>query len=118
MTYWEYSMTDNSHVVLDTIIKETQKRVYPELTENDYFHLFATEQIMKDLELSYEEIDLGTVDDSGDGGIDGFYTFVNQELVKDKIDLIDAKRNCKIDVYVIQTKNAKRFPEFLICEKQ
>lgn len=109
MIYWEYSMTDNSHVVLDTIIKETQKRVYPELTESDYFHLFATEQIMKDLELSYEEIDLGTVDDSGDGGIDGFYTFVNQELVKDKIDLIDAKRNCKIDVYVIQTKNAKSF---------
>ena len=71
-------MADNNQIVLQTLIEQNRTELYPELSINDYFHLFVTEQVMKDLELSYDEIEEGIVDNGGDGGIDSIYTFVNQ----------------------------------------
>lgn len=104
-------MADNNQIVLQTLIEQNRQDLYPELTSDDYFHLFATEQIMKDLELSYDEIEEGIVDNGGDGGIDSIYTFVNQELVQRDTELIDAKRNSAIDVFILQTKNVNSFGE-------
>ena len=104
-------MADNNQIVLQTLIEQNRQDLYPELTSDDYFHLFATEQIMKDLELSYDEIEEGIVDNGGDGGIDSIYTFVNQELVQRDTELIDAKRNSSIDVFILQTKNVNSFGE-------
>lgn len=104
-------MADNNQIVLQTLIEQNRQDLYPELTSDDYFHLFATEQIMKDLELSYDEIEEGIVDNGGDGGIDSIYTFVNQELVQRDTELIDAKRNSTIDVFILQTKNVNSFGE-------
>ncbi|MBB4118162.1 hypothetical protein GGR32_000434 [Mesonia hippocampi] len=104
-------MADNNQIVLQTLIEQNRQELYPELKSDDYFHLFVTEQIMKDLELSYDEIDEGIVDNGGDGGIDSIYTFVNQELVQRDTELIDAKRNSTIDVYILQSKNVNSFGE-------
>lgn len=104
-------MADNNQIVLQTLIEQNRQDLYPELTSDDYFHLFATEQIMKDLELSYDEIEEGIVDNGGDGGIDSIYTFVNQELVQRDTELIDGKRNSTIDVFILQTKNVNSFGE-------
>ncbi|MDG2276097.1 MAG: AIPR family protein [Flavobacteriaceae bacterium] len=104
-------MADNNQIVLETLIEQNRTELYPELSINDYFHLFVTEQVMKDLELSYDEIEEGIVDNGGDGGIDSIYTFVNQELVQRDSDLIDAKRNAVIDVFILQSKNVNSFGE-------
>lgn len=104
-------MSDNSQIILETLIEQNRKELYPELKEDDYFHLFVTEQVLKDLELSYDEIEEGNVDNGGDGGIDSIYTFVNQELIQRDSDLIDGKRNSIIDVYIIQSKNVNGFGE-------
>lgn len=104
-------MADNNQIVLQTLIDQNRTELYPELSVNEYFHLFVSEQIMKDLELSYDEIEEGIVDNGGDGGIDSIYTFVNQELVQRDSDLIDAKRNAVIDVYILQSKNVNSFGE-------
>ncbi|WP_452230066.1 AIPR family protein [Lacinutrix sp. MEBiC02404] len=104
-------MADNNQIVLQTLIEQTRKELYPELSLNEYFHLFVTEQVMKDLELSYDEIEEGIVDNGGDGGIDSIYTFVNQELVQRDSELIDAKRNAVIDVFILQSKNVNSFGE-------
>ncbi len=104
-------MTDNNQIVLQTLIEQNRAELYPELTVNEYFHLFVSEQVMKDLELSYDEIEEGIVDNGGDGGIDSIYTFVNQELVQRDSELIDAKRNAIIDVFILQSKNVNSFGE-------
>lgn len=104
-------MADNNQIVLQTLIEQNRQELYPELNPDDYFHLFATEQIMKDLELSYDEIEEGIVDNGGDGGIDSIYTFVNQELVQRDTELLNAKRNSSIDVFILQTKNVNSFGE-------
>lgn len=104
-------MVDNNQIILETLIEQNRKELYPELSVDEYFNVFVTEQILKDLELSYDEIEEGIVDNGGDGGIDSIYTFVNQQLIQRDADLIEGKRNAIIDVYIIQAKNVNSFGE-------
>ncbi len=102
---------DNNQIILETLIEQNRVELYPEYTINEYFHLFVTEQVLKDQELSYDEIEEGIVDNGGDGGIDSIYTFVNQQLIQRDTELIDGKRNSIIDVYILQSKNVNSFGE-------
>ena len=102
---------DNNQIILETLIEQNRAELYPEYTINEYFHLFVTEQVLKDQELSYDEIEEGIVDNGGDGGIDSIYTFVNQQLIQRDTELIDGKRNSVIDVYILQSKNVNSFGE-------
>jgi hypothetical protein len=104
-------MKNNNQIILETLISQNREEKYPELNEDAYFNLFVSEQIMKDFELSYDELEEGIVDNSGDGGIDAIYTFVNDELIQRDTDLIDGKRKSNIDIYIIQSKNTNGFSE-------
>lgn len=105
---------NNQQIILNTILQQQKDSIYPSLNENEYFHLFVTEQILKDYELSYDEIEDGNVDNGGDGGIDSIYTFVNSELVQRDTDLVEGKRGVIIDVFIIQSKNTNGFSETAI----
>lgn len=107
-------MSKNQQIILKTILDQNRRENYPELSEDQYFHLFVSEQILKDLDLSYDEIEEGIVDNSGDGGIDTIYTFINQELVQRDSDLISPKKNSSIEVFMIQSKNTTGFSESAI----
>lgn len=74
-------MAKNDAVLLDGIISERMASENIDL--GDAFELFAFEQILKSYDLSRQEIGAGWVDGKDDGGIDGFYTFVNGSLVVD-----------------------------------
>lgn len=104
-------MTTNQQIILNTLLEQQKASLDSSLKEDDYFHLFVTEQVLKNFELSYDELEEGIVDNGGDGGIDSIYTFVNTELVQRDSDLIDGKRNSIIDVYIIQSKNTNGFGE-------
>jgi hypothetical protein len=107
-------MSKNQQIILKTILDQNRRENYPELSEDQYFHLFVSEQILKDLDLSYDEIEEGIVDNGGDGGIDAIYTFINQELVQRDSDLINPKKNSSIEVFMIQSKNTTGFSESAI----
>ncbi len=104
-------MASNNQIILETLINQNKDKLYPDLSINNYFPLFVTGQLLKDLELSYDEIEEGIVDSGGDGGIDSIYTFVNQQLIQRDSDLIEGKRYPIIDVYIIQSKNVNGFGE-------
>jgi hypothetical protein len=58
--------------------------------------VFVAEQLLKKHDLSDEEISSGIVDGGDDGGIDGFFTFVNDELLQEDTELTDfAKKGVK-----------------------
>lgn len=104
-------MTTNQQIILNTLLEQQKATLDSTLKEDDYFHLFVTEQVLKNFELSYDELDEGIVDNGGDGGIDSIYTFVNTELIQRDSDLLDGKRNSIIDVFIIQSKNTNGFGE-------
>ncbi|MCB0755408.1 MAG: AIPR family protein [Flavobacteriales bacterium] len=107
-------MANNDQIILDTLIEQTKAELYPDLSADDYFTLYASEQCMKDHSLSYDELDEGIVDNGGDGGIDAIYTLINGELVQRDSEIIEGKRGSTIDVYIIQSKNTSGFSETAI----
>lgn len=79
-----------------------------------FFHIYATEQILKDYDLNYEEIEKGITEGGGDGGIDGIYTFINGELIQSIDDLVDSKKNALLELVIIQSKFVNGFNETAI----
>ena len=102
----------NEQVVLDTVLQQQRDALAPHLSPEDYFEVFASEQVLKEYDLSYEEIDEGVVDGSDDGGIDAVYVFVNGQLVREDADFDGfPKKGVVIDVYLIQSKSQDSFKE-------
>ena len=101
----------NDRIILDQVLDQQRQNIAPTLDPTKYFEIFAAEQILKDFDLSYDEIDSGIVAAGGDGGIDGFYVFVNGELLQEDTEISDIRKNIQIDVFLIQAKTSAGFTE-------
>lgn len=104
-------MSNNDLILLETILGRCHQAQAPAMKPEEFFELFSAEQVLKDLDLSYEELESGLVAGGNDGGIDGLYVFVNGELIHDDTDLSVFKKNVVIDVVIIQAKTSKSFEE-------
>ena len=76
-------MAKNDTILLDGILNQRIEDSLPSKDRGEVFEYFAFEQILKDYDLSGDEIDHGWVDGRDDGGIDGLYLFVNGHLLTD-----------------------------------
>lgn len=84
---------------------------------NDFFEFFASSLVLKDYDLSDDEIFNGITGHGNDGGIDGFYLFINDELVtEDMIENINIPRGCSIDLIIVQAKYMSSFGEDAILK--
>ena len=97
-------MSTNHQIIVQTLVEQKHQEIAPEKSLSEFFHIYATEQILKDYDLNYDEIQNGNTDGGGDGGIDGIYTFVNGELIQNLQDIVDAKKNAILELIILQTK--------------
>lgn len=81
--------------------------------KSNAFEKMTTDLILKNYNLTPEELDDGNVDGKLDGGIDGFYIFVNEQYVMNDEDFNPEtiSKHPKIEVYLIQNKFEKHFNE-------
>ncbi len=107
-------MSSNDVIVLNSILNQKKVELANSFSDNDYFEIFTFEQALKDYDLSYEELLSGRVDGADDGGIDGFFIFINNEILSDDVDLTTIKKSPKIDIYIIQSKVSPSFQEAAI----
>ncbi|MCJ0595370.1 AIPR family protein [Enterococcus cecorum] len=103
------------------LLKECVKQEYEEATGyNDissYFEHFAASQVLKDFNLSDEEIDNGNSGGGNDGGCDNLYIFINDELVTaDQIESLNPSKGSYLDFYILQAKNVTSFGEDAIMK--
>jgi AIPR protein len=101
---------DNSQVILNDVVKQLKSERAPEIPDSEYFEIFCTEQILKDFDLSYEEIEDGIVDGEHDGGVDAIFSFVNGELITD-FDPSPFKKDVQIALHIIQAKTSANYNE-------
>lgn len=101
----------NDKIILDEILKQQQEARAPDLSASKYFEVFVTEQVLKDYDLSGEEIESGLIGDGGDGGIDSIYLFVNGELVREDFDPAHVKKDPLVELIMIQSKTSAGFAE-------
>jgi len=104
-------MINNDQILLDQIIEEQRITRLPTASKSDFFEQYVAEQVLKDYDLSDEEVEYGLVGGSRDGGIDGVYTFANGELVQEDFDHTILKKNVMIEVVIIQGKTGNSFDE-------
>ena len=105
-------LTTNNQKLLDECI-------HLELSENDnytetsdFFEFFAASMALKDYDLSDDEVMCGITGEGNDGGIDGFYLFVNEELItEDLIEDFIIPRGGSIDLIIVQAKYVSSFGE-------
>jgi len=101
----------NDQVILDKTLDHQRAQRAPTLESNEYFEVFVAEQILKHFDLSYEEIESGLLGGGGDGGIDGFFVFVNGDLVREDTDFSVLKKDVTIEVIIFQAKTESSFKE-------
>jgi hypothetical protein len=101
----------NDKIILDQVLEQQRKKIAPELDASKYFEVFTAEQLIKDFDLSYDELQSGIVAGPADGGMDSFYVFINGELLQEDSDFSEIKKNILIDVFLIQSKTESGFSE-------
>lgn len=87
------------------------QKASPETAVGELFERFVLEQILKNFDLSIEEIDFGWTDGSLDGGIDGFYVLINGRLLTDPTDFLWPRTGAEIQVYLITSKHHATFQQ-------
>lgn len=95
-------------VLVDGIIDErlSTKNLQDNATNRgSEFESFAFSEILKPFDLTEKELENGIIDGSDDGGIDGFYIFVNGVPIIDSSDFLWPKRNAELEIYIITCKH-------------
>ncbi|WP_180022791.1 hypothetical protein [Acinetobacter sp. YH16044] len=131
-------MSNNAHIILQQIIEDQKQDLEIDQSLNKFFGNFSALQLLKNHELSYEEIERGDVDGTLDGGIDNFYIFINGDLIDwNSFDISESqnedaegqesainvkyikekyKKNIEIEVVLIQSKLENSFNEAAITK--
>ncbi len=111
------SALTNNQILLNECIKQEYEESTGYLNENLYFEHFAASQILKNYNLSDEEIDNGNSGGANDGGCDNLYVFVNEELItEDIVENISVQRGSTINFIIIQSKKERSFGEEAIMK--
>jgi len=111
-------MVNNELVLLDQALAEVKAAREEPLADDIVFELFAAEQILKDYDLSPEEIESGRVGGSQDGAIDAVYVVLGDSLVTEDAHVLndDAtpasfQRDQRLVLWIIQGKTSTSFAE-------
>lgn len=102
-------MAKNDAILLDGIIQEIMDGGFYD--RGEAFELFAFRQILKSYDLTQDELYSGWVDGRNDGGVDGFYTFINGVLLQNIHGYVWPKKNVSIDIWIINCKSDDSFKQ-------
>lgn len=96
-------------------VKSEIKRIDEEIDEASAFEYIASQQVLTQYDLDDDETARGQVGGGNDGGYDGIYIFVNENLVNgENPDSIDVPRKAIVDFHFIQAKYQPSLQEVVI----
>jgi len=104
-------LSHSNLIILDEVLKQEKQKVSADSDEGEFFELFVFEQMLKNLDLSYDKLESGRTDGPNDGGVDGFYVFINGDLVDEVVNKEDYLKHPTIDVFVFQCTRSESFTE-------
>lgn len=104
-------MAKNDVILLDGIIDQRLAEQLPSDDRGEVFEFFVLEELLKDYDLSRDEIESGWIDGRNDGGIDGFYILINGRLLDDNEDFVWPRSHAAIDVWLFTCKHHATFQQ-------
>lgn len=108
------SKKTSKQLILEEIFKSKHETVAKEMKADEYFEIFAAEQIMKDYGLDYQEITNGVIGNSNDGGIDAGFLIVNGILIAEDTKLPSSLKKPEIELHLIQAKNSPKLGKAVV----
>jgi hypothetical protein len=109
-----YTMNEDSSFILKSVIEQSRNQDYPSMRVDSYFEIFASQQALKMRRFNLDpvEIESGIVGGEGDGGVDGFYLFVNRKFVREDTGSAMFKdQQLNVELVIVQAKNKSSFEE-------
>jgi hypothetical protein len=105
------SLTNNQLLLRECIKQEFDDSIgYADISA--FFEHFAIAELLKNYNITDDEIDNGNVGGGNDGGCDGIYLFLNDDLVSpDQIDSLSAPKGSTLKLCIVQAKNELGFKE-------
>lgn len=107
-------MNADSSYVLKNVIEKSRAQDKPGWKPDEYFELFAAQQTLKlrRFNLDPTEIESGIVGGGDDGGVDGFFLFVNRKFIREDTDpQIFKDQQLNFELVILQAKNTASFQE-------
>ena len=104
-------MAKNDRILLDGIIDDRVSIKLPSDKRDEAFEYLAFEQILKDEDLSHEEIEAGSIDGRQDAGIDGFFIIVNGHPLQDPESFLWPRTGSELQVFIITCKHHDTFKQ-------
>lgn len=110
-------LLSNNQLLLKECINQEFHESNSYLSEDDYFEFFTASQILKNYNLSDDEIEERLTGGGLDGGCDGIFVFLNGDLlILDQIETISAYKSSVLNLTIIQSKNKTSFNEDTIMK--
>lgn len=104
-------MAKNDLLLIDSIIEERIAKKLPSEKKDEVFEFLVYEQVLKEYDLSVDEIRSGSVDGRNDGGIDAIYILINGHLISDIKSSLLPKANANLEVYFFTCKHRDVFKQ-------
>jgi hypothetical protein len=101
----------NDVVLLDKVLEAERALAPADLKDDEYFDLFAADQVLKEYDLSTDELLDGLVGGGDDGGVDGLYSFADGKLLEEEPELTNAREGIELDLVLLQGKRSEGFGE-------
>lgn len=107
-------MAKNDKILIDGIVDDRVANSLPSNKRDEAFEYLAFEQILKDFDLSKDDLEGGTVDGRQDGGIDGLYIFVNGHILQDVEAFLWPKTGAEMSVHIFTCKHHDTFKQSVL----
>ena len=104
-------MAKNDLILIDSIIEERVSENLPSNRKDEVFEFLSYEQVLKEYDLSADDIKSGSVDGRNDGGIDSIYILVNGHLISDVKNALLPKSNANLEVFFFTCKHRDVFKQ-------
>ena len=109
------NLTNNQMLLKTCISREFADSTYT--NQSSFFEFFSSSQILKNYNLSDDEIEGGIVGSGNDGGCDGIYVFLNGDLLTiDQLSNISAAKGSELKLVIIQAKETTSFNETVLMK--
>ncbi|HHT9951391.1 TPA: AIPR family protein [Legionella pneumophila] len=105
-------MSSNQLVLLNSLIAQQKSALGPELSDAEFFEFFTAQEILKNEDLSTEEIQESITDGTRDGGIDAFFLFLDGIFIGNEIEEdIEVKKGSQFEIILLQSSTESGFKE-------
>lgn len=104
-------MAANDRLLLDGLLASAAATYGNDRRPDEYLELLVFDQVLRDRLLSIDQLESGWVDGALDGGIDGFFIFIDDRLITEPALAGEVRRSADLSVHMFSVRHKDHFQE-------